>query len=88
MPFTKKEIMEQQEKFPPNFLVVPISVQQILAEIKFKKKCDDIEQIIQEKNEIEKRMKRWLKSNPGKKKNFFRAKFIGQILGQSFGISY
>ena len=79
--------MKQQEKLPPNFLVVPISVQQIFAAIKLNKKCSDIEELLQEKNEIEKRVKRWLKSNPGKKKKNFRAKFIGTISGRSLGIS-
>jgi hypothetical protein len=89
MPFTEQEIRVQEEKNPPAILFVPLSVQQILAEIKLKKECNNVEELLQEKNEIEKRIKRWLKSNPGKKnkKIYFRAKFIGQILGQSFGIS-
>jgi len=86
MPFTEQEIRVQEEKNPPAILFVPLSVQQILAEIKLKKECNNVEELLQEKNEIEKRIKRWLKSNPGKKnkKNLFPGKIHWANFGSKF----
>lgn len=50
MPFTEQEIRVQEEKNPPAILFVPLSVQQILAEIKLKKECNNVEELLQEKN--------------------------------------
>ena len=88
MVFTEEQIREQEKLLHPSVLQIPKSFLRMMGELRMQKEVVTVEDVLEKKELVDKRISRWLKSNTGKHFPFFFLIYFAKILKKNFLILY